>query len=107
MRSTLPPTSRAVNSPAVKVLADLYHEQIQAGNLIRTLETCWSEIAYLQFGETVAVFAQGPVGLCATMGANLMGAGRIIAVESRPERQALASGTRWSMALSLGVERSM
>jgi isopropanol dehydrogenase (NADP+) len=49
-----------------------------------------AEHAYLQFGETVAVFAQGPVGLCATMGANLMGAGRIIAVESRPERQALA-----------------
>ena len=49
-----------------------------------------AEHAYLQFGDTVAVFAQGPVGLCATMGANLMGAGRIIAVESRPERQALA-----------------
>jgi isopropanol dehydrogenase (NADP+) len=49
-----------------------------------------AEHARLQFGETVAVFAQGPVGLCATMGANLLGAGRIIAVESRPERQALA-----------------
>lgn len=49
-----------------------------------------AEHAYLKFGETVAVFAQGPVGLCATMGANLMGAGRIIAVESRPERQSLA-----------------
>ena len=43
--------ARGVNSPAVKVLADLYHEQIQAGNLIRTLETCWDEIAYLQFGD--------------------------------------------------------
>ena len=43
--------ARAVDSPAVKVLADLYHEQIQAGNLIRTLETCWSEIAYIQFGD--------------------------------------------------------
>ncbi len=41
----------AVDSPAVKVLADLYHEQIQAGNLIRTLETCWDEIAYIQFGD--------------------------------------------------------
>jgi isopropanol dehydrogenase (NADP+) len=49
-----------------------------------------AEHCYLQFGETVAVFAQGPVGLCATMGAQVMGAGRIIAVESRPERQALA-----------------
>jgi threonine dehydrogenase-like Zn-dependent dehydrogenase len=48
------------------------------------------EHARLQFGETVAVFAQGPVGLSATMGAHLMGAGQIVAVESRPERQALA-----------------
>lgn len=49
-----------------------------------------AEHAYLQFGETVAIFAQGPVGLCATIGANLLGAGRVIAVESRPERQELA-----------------
>jgi hydroxypyruvate isomerase len=43
--------AKAVNSPAVKILADLYHEQIQAGNLIRTLETCWDEIGYIQFGD--------------------------------------------------------
>jgi hydroxypyruvate isomerase len=43
--------AKAINSPSVKVLADLYHEQIQAGNLIRTLETCWDEIAYIQFGD--------------------------------------------------------
>lgn len=43
--------AKAVNSPAVKVLADLYHEQIQAGNLIKTLEICWEEIAYIQFGD--------------------------------------------------------
>ena len=40
-----------VRHAAVKVLADLYHAQIQAGNLIPTLESCWSEIAYLQFGD--------------------------------------------------------
>ncbi len=43
--------ARGVNSPAVKILADLYHEQIQAGHLIRTMDSCWSEIAYLQFGD--------------------------------------------------------
>jgi len=43
--------ARAVNSPAIKVLADLYHEQIQAGNLINTLDSCWDEIAYVQFGD--------------------------------------------------------
>jgi len=43
--------ARGVDSPAVKLLADLYHEQIQAGHLIRTMDSCWSEIAYLQFGD--------------------------------------------------------
>jgi len=43
--------SKGVNSPAVKVLADLYHAQIQAGNLINTLQSCWDEIAYIQFGD--------------------------------------------------------
>lgn len=41
-------------------------------------------------GATVAVFAQGPVGLCATAGAKFHGAGRIFAVETIPERIALA-----------------
>ena len=49
-----------------------------------------AEHARLQFGDTVAVFAQGPVGLSATIGANLLGAGQIFAVEAKPERQALA-----------------
>ncbi|MBD8735311.1 hydroxypyruvate isomerase family protein [Sphingomonas sp. CFBP 13706] len=43
--------ARGTNSPAVKILADLYHEQIQSGNLIPTLDSCWSEIGYLQFGD--------------------------------------------------------
>jgi hydroxypyruvate isomerase len=43
--------AKGVNSPAVKVLADLYHEQIQAGHLIKTMEACWDEIAYIQFGD--------------------------------------------------------
>ncbi|KQZ69018.1 xylose isomerase [Sphingopyxis sp. Root214] len=43
--------ARAIDSPAIKILADLYHEQIQAGNLINTLDSCWNEIAYVQFGD--------------------------------------------------------
>ena len=43
--------ARGANSPAVKVLADLYHAQIQAGNLINSLQSCWDEIAYIQFGD--------------------------------------------------------
>jgi alcohol dehydrogenase len=44
----------------------------------------------LKPGQSVAVFAQGPVGLCATAGAKYYGAGHIIAVESVPERVAMA-----------------
>lgn len=43
--------ARGVNSPAVKVLADLYHEQIQSGNLIPALGMAWDEIGYIQFGD--------------------------------------------------------
>jgi threonine dehydrogenase-like Zn-dependent dehydrogenase len=49
-----------------------------------------AENAELRLGETVAVFAQGPVGLAATIGCRLLGAGQIIAVEGRPERAELA-----------------
>ncbi|PXA90127.1 xylose isomerase [Nostoc sp. 3335mG] len=43
--------ARGANSPGVKILADCYHEQIQSGNLIPTLDTCWDEIGYIQFGD--------------------------------------------------------
>jgi len=49
-----------------------------------------SESAKVQLGDSVAVFAQGPIGLCATAGAKLKGAGMIIAVESDPIRIAMS-----------------
>jgi alcohol dehydrogenase len=49
-----------------------------------------AESANIRIGDTVAVFAQGPIGLCATVGAKLMGATTIIGVESVPERVAIA-----------------
>ena len=42
--------------------------------------------AELKSGDSVAIFAQGPLGLCATAGARARGAGLIITVESIPER---------------------
>jgi threonine dehydrogenase-like Zn-dependent dehydrogenase len=44
----------------------------------------------IPIGGTVVVLAQGPVGLMATAGAKLRGAGLIIGVESVPNRQKLA-----------------
>ena len=49
-----------------------------------------AENANIPIGGTVAIFAQGPVGLMATAGAKLRGAGLIIAVESVLARQELA-----------------
>lgn len=42
---------RAVNSPACKILNDFYHQQIAVGDLIRNMEECWDETAYLQVGD--------------------------------------------------------
>jgi hydroxypyruvate isomerase len=43
---------RAVDSPACKILYDVYHQQIAGGNLIPNIDKAWSEIAYLQVGDT-------------------------------------------------------
>ncbi len=42
---------RAVDSPACKILCDLYHQQITEGNLIPNIDRCWDEIAYFQMGD--------------------------------------------------------
>ena len=42
---------RAVGSPSVKILDDLYHQQITEGNLIPNLDRAWDEIAYIQVGD--------------------------------------------------------
>lgn len=42
---------KAVNSPSCKILFDIYHQQIQEGNLIPNMEAAWSEIAYIQIGD--------------------------------------------------------
>ncbi|MGX1929329.1 hydroxypyruvate isomerase family protein [Flagellimonas sp. 2504JD4-2] len=42
---------KAVDSPSCKILFDIYHQQIQEGNLIPNIEACWEEIAYFQIGD--------------------------------------------------------
>ncbi|MDA3627922.1 NAD(P)-dependent alcohol dehydrogenase [Saccharopolyspora sp. WRP15-2] len=49
-----------------------------------------AEKGNIPIGGTVVVIAQGPVGLMATVGARLRGAGLVIGVESVPNRQELA-----------------
>ncbi len=48
-----------------------------------------AESGKVRLGDTVAVFALGPIGLCAAAGARLMGATTIIGVDTIPERLAI------------------
>ncbi|MDZ4101871.1 MAG: NAD(P)-dependent alcohol dehydrogenase [Hydrogenophaga sp.] len=49
-----------------------------------------AENANIRIGDTVVVFAQGPIGLCATAGARLLGASTIIAVDGNDHRLGIA-----------------
>jgi hydroxypyruvate isomerase len=42
---------RAVNSPSVKIINDLYHQQISEGNLIPNIEESFSEIGAFHLGD--------------------------------------------------------
>ncbi len=42
---------KAVGSPSCKILDDLYHQQIDIGNLIPNMEMAWDEIPYIQIGD--------------------------------------------------------
>jgi alcohol dehydrogenase len=49
-----------------------------------------AESGKVKIGDTVAVFAQGPIGLCAAIGARLMGASFVIGIDGDDSRIALA-----------------
>lgn len=70
---------KELNDEQVVLLADIASTGFSA-----------AEHGGVQIGDSVAVFAQGPIGLCATMGARLRGAAMIIAVEGDEFRKALA-----------------
>ena len=42
---------KAVDSPACKILYDVYHMQRNEGNLLPNIDKCWDEIAYFQIGD--------------------------------------------------------
>jgi alcohol dehydrogenase len=49
-----------------------------------------AESGGVRIGDAVAVFAQGPIGLCASLGAKLMGAAMVIGVDGDDDRIAMA-----------------
>jgi threonine dehydrogenase-like Zn-dependent dehydrogenase len=62
-----------------------------------------AENANIRIGDTVAVFAQGPIGLCATAGARLLGATTIIAVDGNDARLAVAK--KWGADVTLNFKQ--
>ena len=83
----LVPDAMANLSPVPERLTD---EQVLMCPDILSTGFSGAESGKVRIGDTVAIFAQGPIGLCATAGARLMGATTIIAVDTVPERLAIA-----------------
>jgi alcohol dehydrogenase len=79
-----------------KIPDDLTDEQVVLLADIASTGFSGAESAKIRLGDSVVVFAQGPIGLCATAGAKLMGASFIIGVESDP--------VRMKMSLKMGAD---
>lgn len=73
-----------------KIPDDLSDEQCVLLADIASTGISAAERANVEIGQTVAVFAQGPIGLCATAGARLKGASLVIAVDGIAGRLELA-----------------
>ena len=83
----LVPNAQANLAPIPDALTD---EQVLMCPDIMSTGFSGAESGGVRIGDVVAVFAQGPIGLCATAGAKLRGASRIIAIDSVPQRLAIA-----------------
>lgn len=92
----LVPDAMANLSPVPPQLSD---EQVLMCPDIMSTGFSGAESARIHLGDTVAVFALGPIGLCAAIGARLMGATTVIGVDTVAERLALAD--------ALGVDHTI
>ena len=73
-----------------KIPDELSDEQVVLLADIASTGFSGAESAHIRIGDSVAVFAQGPIGLCATAGAKLMGATLIIGIDGDETRLAMA-----------------
>jgi len=73
-----------------KVPDELTDEQVVLLADIASTGFSGAESGNVRIGDSVVVFAQGPIGLCATAGAKLMGATLIIGIDGDDERLAMA-----------------
>ena len=75
---------------------DLTDEQVVLLADIASTGFSGAESGQVKIGDSVVVFAQGPIGLCATAGARLMGASLVIGVDG--------DETRLKMAKKMGAD---
>ena len=83
----LVPDAQANLAPIPDGLTD---EQVLMCPDIMSTGFAGAEAANIKIGDVVAIFAQGPIGLCATAGAKLRGASTIIAVDGVNQRLQIA-----------------
>jgi threonine dehydrogenase-like Zn-dependent dehydrogenase len=83
----LVPDAKANLAPIPRGLAD---EDVVLCPDIFSTGLSGAESGGVRVGDSVAVFAQGPIGLCATLGAKLKGASLIVGIDSNDERLAMA-----------------
>jgi threonine dehydrogenase-like Zn-dependent dehydrogenase len=93
----LVPDARANLAPIPAGLAD---EDVVLCPDIFSTGLSGAESGNIRVGDAVAIFAQGPIGLCATVGAKLKGASLIIGIDSNNERLAVARGLGANVTLN-------
>jgi alcohol dehydrogenase len=73
-----------------KISDELTDEQVVLLADIASTGFSGAESGGVRIGDSVVVFAQGPIGLCATAGAKLMGASLIIGIDGDDNRLSMA-----------------
>jgi threonine dehydrogenase-like Zn-dependent dehydrogenase len=78
-RANLAPIPRGLDDEDVLLCPDVFSTGLSG-----------AESGKIKVGDSVAVFAQGPIGLCATIGARLSGAALIIGIDANSDRLEVA-----------------
>ena len=87
-RANLAPVPEGLSDESVLMCPDIFSTGLSG-----------AESGNIKVGDAVAIFAQGPIGLCATLGARLRGAGLIIAVDGMSSR--LATARRFGASVTM------
>jgi threonine dehydrogenase-like Zn-dependent dehydrogenase len=89
-RANLAPIPPELTDEAVMLCPDIFSTGLSG-----------AESGGIRVGDSVAIFAQGPIGLCATLGARLKGASLIIGVDSAARRLDVARGFGANVTLNI------